>query len=46
MHQNYHGIADAGLIAGTAMAWYAIFNGLGRIQMASDRIEENKRSLP
>jgi hypothetical protein len=28
---EYQGVADAGLIAGTAMAWYAIFNGLGRI---------------
>ena len=25
------GIANAGTIAGTSMAWYAIFNGLGRI---------------
>jgi MFS family permease len=37
---NYHGFENAGLIAGTAMAWYAIFNGLGRIVwgMVSDRI--------
>ena len=32
--------ANAGIIAGTAMAWYAIFNGLGRILwgMISDRL--------
>jgi len=37
---NHHGFENAGLIAGTAMAWYAIFNGLGRILwgMASDKI--------
>lgn len=37
---NYHGFENAGIIAGTAMAWYAIFNGLGRILwgMASDKI--------
>ena len=37
---EYHRIADAGIIAGTAMAWYAIFNGLGRIVwgMISDKI--------
>ncbi len=28
---GHNGISNAGLIAGTAMAWYAIFNGLGRI---------------
>jgi MFS family permease len=28
---GHNGITNAGLIAGTAMAWYAIFNGLGRI---------------
>ena len=28
---EFKGFANAGLIAGTAMAWYAIFNGLGRI---------------
>lgn len=27
----YHGVADAAVVTGTAMAWYAIFNGLGRI---------------
>ena len=37
---EHHGIAGAGVIAGTAMAWYAIFNGLGRIAWGgiSDRI--------
>ncbi|MCP4040780.1 MAG: OFA family MFS transporter, partial [Gammaproteobacteria bacterium] len=37
---SYNGIADAGRIAGTAMAWYAIFNGIGRIAWGSvsDRI--------
>jgi MFS family permease len=37
---TYHGVANAVVITGTAMAWYAIFNGLGRILwgMASDRI--------
>jgi MFS family permease len=29
------GVADAGAITGTAMAWYAIFNGLGRIAWGS-----------
>ncbi len=28
---SYHGVSQAGIVAGTAMAWYAIFNGLGRI---------------
>jgi MFS family permease len=28
---EYHGVTNAGVIAGTAMAWYAILNGLGRI---------------
>jgi MFS family permease len=28
---SYHGVPQAGIVAGTAMAWYAIFNGLGRI---------------
>ncbi len=34
------GIANAGAVTGTAMAWYAIFNGLGRIAWGSisDRI--------
>lgn len=37
---EYHGVANAGAITGTAMAWYAIFNGLGRIAWGSisDRI--------
>ncbi len=37
---RYRGVADAGAITGTAMAWYAIFNGLGRIAWGSisDRI--------
>ena len=41
---KHHGLEDAGLIAGTAMAWYAIFNGLGRIAwgMVSDRIGRKK----
>ena len=28
---TYNGVTEAGAVAGTAMAWYAIFNGLGRI---------------
>jgi len=41
---EYHQIADAGKIAGTAMAWYAIFNGLGRILwgLISDKIGRKK----
>ena len=37
---EYRGVANAGAITGTAMAWYAIFNGLGRIAWGSisDRI--------
>ena len=37
---EYRGVADAGAITGTAMAWYAIFNGFGRIAWGSisDRI--------
>jgi MFS family permease len=37
---EYRGIENAIVITGTAMAWYAIFNGLGRILwgMISDRI--------
>lgn len=37
---NHHSIADVGVIAGTAMAWYAIFNGVGRIAWGaiSDKI--------
>jgi MFS family permease len=35
----FHGVENAIVITGTAMAWYAIFNGLGRILwgMISDR---------
>ena len=32
---EYRGVANAGAITGTAMAWYAIFNGLGRIAWGS-----------
>ncbi len=32
---EYQGIANGGAITGTAMAWYAIFNGLGRIAWGS-----------
>ena len=32
---EYRGVVDAGAITGTAMAWYAIFNGLGRIAWGS-----------
>lgn len=32
---SFHGVADAGTIAGTAMAWYAILNGIGRIAWGS-----------
>jgi len=37
---EHRGVADAGAITGTAMAWYAIFNGLGRIAWGgiSDRL--------
>lgn len=37
---RHRGVADAAAITGTAMAWYAIFNGLGRIVwgLVSDRI--------
>ena len=37
---EYRGVVGAGAITGTAMAWYAIFNGLGRIAWGSisDRI--------
>ncbi len=37
---EHNGIAGAGAITGTAMAWYAIFNGAGRIAWGSisDRI--------
>ena len=32
---EHNGVANAGAITGTAMAWYAIFNGLGRIAWGS-----------
>lgn len=37
---SHNGIVEAGAITGTAMAWYAIFNGVGRIAWGSisDRI--------
>ena len=37
---EFHGVENAIVITGTAMAWYAIFNGLGRILwgMISDRV--------
>jgi MFS family permease len=37
---EYRGVENAVVITGTAMAWYAIFNGLGRILwgMISDRV--------
>jgi OFA family oxalate/formate antiporter-like MFS transporter len=39
-----NGVANAGVITGTAMAWYAIFNGLGRIAWGaiSDRVGRKK----
>ncbi len=41
---EHHGVANAGVITGTAMAWYAIFNGLGRIiwGIISDKIGRRK----
>ncbi len=37
---SFNGVADTGRITGTAMAWYAILNGIGRIAWGSisDRI--------
>jgi len=32
---QHRGVTDAGVITGTAMAWYAIFNGAGRIAWGS-----------
>lgn len=32
---EYQGVTNGGVITGTAMAWYAIFNGLGRIAWGS-----------
>jgi MFS family permease len=31
----HRGVADAGIVTSTAMAWYAIFNGVGRIAWGS-----------
>jgi MFS family permease len=41
---EHNGVVNAGVITGTAMAWYAIFNGLGRIVwgMVSDKIGRKK----
>jgi MFS family permease len=41
---EYNGVVNAGIYTGTAMAWYAIFNGLGRIVwgMVSDKIGRQK----
>jgi MFS family permease len=41
---EHKGIADAGAITGTAMAWYAIFNGLGRIAWGSISDRLGRRS--
>jgi MFS family permease len=41
---EHKGIADAGVITGTAMAWYAIFNGLGRIAWGSISDRLGRRS--
>ena len=37
---EHNGVTDAGTVTGTAMAWYAIFNGIGRIAWGtvSDKI--------
>jgi OFA family oxalate/formate antiporter-like MFS transporter len=37
---EHQGVANAGAVTGTAMAWYAIFNGIGRIAWGgiSDRM--------
>ena len=32
---TFHGVTDAGVVAGTAMAWYAILNGIGRVAWGS-----------
>lgn len=44
LHHNGMEMANAAIVGGTAMAWYAIFNGLGRILwgMASDKIGRKK----
>lgn len=41
---EYNGVAGAGAITGTAMAWYAIFNGLGRIAWGSVSDKIGRRS--
>ena len=41
---EHKGIVDAGAITGTAMAWYAIFNGLGRIAWGSISDRLGRRS--
>ena len=41
---EYNGVAGAGAITGTAMAWYAIFNGLGRIAWGSISDKIGRRS--
>lgn len=32
---THNGVQNAGIVTGTAMAWYAIFNGIGRIAWGS-----------
>lgn len=41
---QYNNVANAGVLTGTAMAWYAIFNGLGRIiwGTVSDKLGRRK----
>jgi OFA family oxalate/formate antiporter-like MFS transporter len=41
---GYNGAENAGVLTGTAMAWYAIFNGLGRIVWGtvSDKLGRRK----
>uniref|UniRef100_UPI003217B089 L-lactate MFS transporter n=1 Tax=uncultured Draconibacterium sp. TaxID=1573823 RepID=UPI003217B089 len=41
---EHNGVLEAGAITGTAMAWYAIFNGLGRIVWGtvSDKLGRRK----
>jgi len=41
---EHNGVANAGAITGTAMAWYAIFNGLGRIAWGSISDRLGRRS--
>ncbi len=44
---QHNGLANAGVITGTAMAWYAIFNGLGRIVWGtvSDKLGRRKSMI-